>query len=56
MPAPARRNFDPACHELALLFLDDDPELIQRADELAAHIQAEIEAWIEAERDGKDGE
>jgi hypothetical protein len=49
-----KRSYDPACFELAERFLFDEPALKDRASDLAAHIQSEIESWIEYERDHRD--
>ena len=43
-------SFDPACRELAEHFLQDEPTLADRADDLAAWIQWGVEVWIETER------
>jgi hypothetical protein len=40
---------DPACYDLACYFLGAAPEHLK--DELAQHIQDEIETWIAAKRD-----
>lgn len=42
-------SYDPRCYDLAVLFLSDNPEKDTEAnrDELAQHIQTEIEDWIE---------
>lgn len=42
-------SYDPACYNLAVIFLSDSPEKDSEAnrDELAQHIQTEIEGWIE---------
>ena len=42
--------FDPACRDLAHHFLQDEPTLMPRADELAAEIQQTVEDWITVER------
>ena len=44
-------KFDPACRDLAEHFLQDEPSLRPRADELAGEIQKCIEDWITFERD-----
>ncbi len=42
-------SYDSRCYDLAALFLSDNPEKNTEAnrDELAQHIQTEIEDWIE---------
>lgn len=42
-------GYDSRCYDLAVLFLSDSPEKDTEAnrDELAQHIQTEIEDWIE---------
>ena len=42
-------GYDSRCYDLAALFLSDEPEKNTEAnrDELAQHIQTEIEDWIE---------
>lgn len=42
-------GYDPRCYDLAAIFLSDSPEKDTEAnrDELAQHIQTEIEGWIE---------
>jgi hypothetical protein len=47
---PREKLFDPACFEIAALFLGDEPELRGRENELAACIQQAIEDWIESEK------
>jgi hypothetical protein len=44
------RAFDPACRGLADHFLQDEPKLQHRADELAGEIQQTVEDWITVER------
>ena len=44
-------TYDPICLDVAEHFLTDEPKLLDRAGELAAHVQAEIEAWIIFERE-----
>jgi hypothetical protein len=39
-------SHDPACFDLATIFLADDPELAGETSELAEHIQEAIEDWI----------
>jgi len=43
--------FDPACLELAEHFLQDEPKLRHRADELAGEVQRAVEDWITVERE-----
>jgi len=43
--------FDPACLELANHFLQDEPKLRHRADELASDFQQTAEDWISTERE-----
>jgi hypothetical protein len=46
------KGFDPACFDLAIIFLDDDPDAgDEEARELARVIQTAIEEWLEARRD-----
>lgn len=42
-------GYDSRCYDLAAVFLSDSPEKNTEAnrDELAQHIQDEIEGWIE---------
>lgn len=42
-------GYDSRCYDLAAMFLSDEPEKNTEAnrDELAQHIQTEIEGWIE---------
>jgi len=42
-------GYDSRCYDLAAVFLSDEPEKNTEAnrDELAQHIQYEIEGWIE---------
>lgn len=42
-------GYDSRCYDLAALFLSDNPDKNTEAnrDELAQHIQDEIESWIE---------
>lgn len=49
MPA---KSYDPACLTLAEYFLTDNPELAKLASELAAHLQQEIEDWIQFRASG----
>jgi len=41
--------FDPKCLELACHFLGDFPEIAALRNQLAQHIQDEIESWLEDE-------
>lgn len=43
------RTYDPKCYDLAAAFLTDSPEINseQNRCDLAAHIQTQIEDWIE---------
>jgi hypothetical protein len=43
------KTYDPKCYDLAETFLSDSPEINneQNRCDLAAHIQTEIESWIE---------
>ena len=47
-------SFDPACFDLAQIFLEDEPRLRARVKELAQAIQDAIEDWIETNRDDAD--
>jgi hypothetical protein len=40
------KNYDSRCGDLADVFLQNEPSLQDKRDELAAHIQAAIEDWI----------
>lgn len=42
-------GYDSRCYDLAAVFLSEEPEKNTEAnrDELAQHIQTEIEGWIE---------
>ena len=42
----AAKTYDVRCGELAEHFLQDEPDLRDRAKELALHIQEAIEDWI----------
>lgn len=43
------RTFDPKCYDLAALFLSDHHDINseQNRCDLAAHIQSQVEEWIE---------
>lgn len=45
-----RKDFDPACRTLAEHFLQDEPTLRARADELAGEVQQCVEEWIKFEK------
>jgi hypothetical protein len=45
------KTYDPKCYELALAFLEDEPQFIHLAGDLAAEIQNAIENWIDHEVD-----
>jgi hypothetical protein len=42
-------SYDSKCWDLAIHFLADEPALQAQVNELAGHIQTEIESWIEYE-------
>lgn len=43
--------FDPRCHDLARVFLEDEVDVDEAdADRLAARIQASVEDWLEERR------
>jgi hypothetical protein len=45
------KTYDPKCYELALAFLEDEPQFTHLAGDLAAEIQKAIENWIDHEVD-----
>lgn len=57
MPTKPKKSYDPACYELAEIFLYDHPHLAttERIEALAQEIQDAIEAFITHEQSNYQG-